>query len=410
MNKTMKVLALMASLVLMGVSAPVMAQTAAATPAATAAPTVAAPVVKVDGLVDAFYSYNFGANSSKPVGSLTNVGYNYNGLSNSYQIGLAETKFTATQGAATGVVELAYEDTNYMAIPGAGAGPGLGVLQAYAQYTTGAWTLTGGRFVTWMGNEVVEAPSNFNYSHSLLFQYTIPVWNQGVNVSLAIDPTLSITGYATNGWNNVANTANYTAQTWGAEIAWTPNSTWKFILNGIDGPNTTGLNLKPAGPLTTDPYDYAVGELIVSYAAASDLSLALDGEYGGLDAGATFTEPGTLNTGTYSSATFWGVDLYGKWQATSDFSAALRLEYVSDPLNVLGLYGNTNGFGGDQVGAHEGTLTFTKAFTPAWTVSLEGRYDYETDGVKGGTTVAQHPFANGNGQQGTATLSTAFVF
>jgi hypothetical protein len=401
MNKTIKALALLASVVLMGVSAPVMAQTAAATAAATPA----APVVKVDGLVDAYYSYNFGANSSKPVGSLTNVGYNYNGLSNSYQIGLAETKITATQGSATGVVELAYQDANSMGLPGLAAGAtGLSVLQAYASYVTGAWTLTGGRFVTWMGDEVVEAPSNFNYSHSILFQYTIPVWDEGVNVSLAIDPTLSITGYATNGWNNVANTATYTAQTFGAELAWTPNSTWKFVLNGIDGPGSqTGLP-------NANAFDYSVGELIVSYAAASDLSLALDGEYGGQDAGGKFTATpgGSTTSSSYSSTTFWGVDLYGKWQATSDFSAALRLEYVSDPFNTLVIYGNTNGRG-DGVAAHEATLTFTKAFTPAWTVSLEGRYDYESDAVNGGAAVAG-PFANGNFNEGTATLSTAFVF
>jgi hypothetical protein len=387
---------------LLGVSAPVMAQTAAA----TAAPTVAAPVVKIDGLVDAYYSYNFEANGTKPVGALTNTGYNYNGVSNSYQIGLSELKATATQGNATGVVEAAYQDQNSMALPGLGLGAtGLSVLQAYASYTTGAWTLTGGRFVTWMGNEVVEAPSNFNYSHSLLFQYTIPVWNEGVNVSLAVDPTLSITGYATNGWNNTTNTAFFTPETFGAEVAWTPNSTWKFVLNGIDGPGSQAL--------AVNQYDYSVGELIVSYAAASDLSLALDAEYGGQDLGGSFTGPvgGSKTNSTISSETFWGVDLYGKWQAASDMSAALRLEYVSDPENVLNLYGNGYGAGfGESVSAQEATLTLTKAFTPAWTVSLEGRYDWMSDSVPAGNMTNGYPFAQGKPNQATATLSTAFVF
>lgn len=311
------------------------------------------------------------------------------------------------------MVELAYQDYNTMGLPGVGLGPdagvaataGIGVLQAYAQYTTGAFTLTGGRFVTWMGNEVVEAPSNWNYSHSILFTYTIPVWDQGVNVSLAVDPTLSITGYATNGWNNTLNTAAFTAQTFGAEVAWTPNSTWKFVLNGIDGPSTvTGLP-------NVNAYDFAVGELIVSYAAASDLSLALDAEYGGLDAGTTFSyvAPNATSPQTLSSATFWGVDLYGKWQASSDTFLAARLEYVSDPLNVLNIFGNGNGFGEDEVTAGEGTLTLTKAFTPAWTVSLEDEYVFEGDDVTTGTAAA-HPFPEGKPNEDVATVSTAFVF
>jgi len=399
MNKTIKALALLASVVLMGVSAPVMAQTAAATPAA--------PVVKVDGLVDAYYSYNFAANSSKPTGSMTNVGYFYNGISNSYSLGLAEAKLTATQGGATGVLQLAYNDAS-SALP-IGPANSVDVLQAYASYNTGAWTFTGGRFVTWMGNEVVESTGNWNYSHSILFQYTIPVLHQGISVNYAFDSTFGITGYATNGWNNTINTSLYTAQTFGAELAWTPNSTWKFVLNGIDGPGTS--TTLPAGLFTPSQFDYAVGELIVDYNVASDVSLALDAEYGGQDAGTTFTATpgGSSSSATYSSATFWGVDLYGKWQMASDFTGALRLEMVSDPFNVLQVYGNTNGTT-DSVTSHEATLTFTKSFTPAWTVSLEGRYDWESDAYKTGDGSVGYTFAQGKPNQSTATLSTAFLF
>jgi len=393
----------------MGVSAPVMAQTAAATPAATAAPTVAAPVVKIDGLVDAYYSYDF---AGKPFNEYKNLtGGNYNGLSNSYQIGLAELKATATQGGATGVLELAYQDDNTMGLPGVDRGPdgscfggndsGLGVLQAYASYNTGAWTFTGGRFVTWMGNEVVEAPSNWNYSHSLLFDYTIPVWDQGINVSYAFDPTFSLTAYATNGWNNTVNGATYNAQTFGFEAAWTPNSVWKFVLNGIDGP----------GPETTvpeaAPYDLSVGELIVDFNVASDVSLALDAEYGMSDLGfkeTEYTGP-KYNGQTVDSEDFWGIDLYGKWQMASDFDAALRLEVLNDPYDLFDLSDND-----ESESYQEATLTLTKAFTPAWTVSLEGRYDWSDVYNYPGDKVDPDYVNDYQFNEFTATLSTAFVF
>ncbi len=380
MNKTIKALALVASLVLMGF-APVLADTAA-------------PTVKVDGLVDAYYTYNF-TNQAKKLGNFGNLGYWYNSVDSSYSIGLAETKITATQGAASGVVELAYVDGGNiagLALPG---GTNLGVLQAYAQYTTGAWTLTGGRFTTWMGNEVVEAESNWNYSHSLLFGY-IPVWNQGLSVGYAIDPTLSITAYATDGWNSTL-TARFHAQTFGGELAWTPNSTWKVVVNAIDGPGSvSGLT----GSNRNDAY---VAEAIIDYNAASDVALALDAEYGAQDAGGTFTGVGGKS---YTSADYWGVALYGKYTIASDWSAALRVEEFKDIQGRLGLY---NLGAGQTDEGREATLTLTHAFTPAWTTSLEGRYDYElVNGVVPGAGAGS--FGGNSADQLTATLSTAFVF
>jgi hypothetical protein len=389
MNKTIKALALLASAILMGVSAPVMAQTAAATPAA--------PTVTVDGLVDAYYTYNFTDSANKNPG-FGNVGQLWNSADGSYSIGLAETKFTAKQGNASAVVELAYQDDAELGItPATGAGFGVNVLEAYASYTTGAWTLTGGRFTTWMGNEVVEAPSNMNYSHSLLFWYTIPIWNQGINVSLAVDPTLSITGYATNGWNNSLNTDAFSAQTFGGELAWTPNSTWKFVLNAVDGPGNQSFSV-------VSNNDRWVGELIASYAPTSDWSFVLDAEYGGEDIG--HSVPGPIS-GTITSADFWGAALYAKYAIASDWSAALRVEELKDETNALGIY--ANGYGYTPFEGREATLTITHAITPAWTTSLEGRYDYEV--VNGSVpTAGNGDFSNGSADQLTATLSTAFVF
>ena len=316
MNKTIKALALVASLVLMGF-APVMADTAA-------------PTVTVDGLVDAYYTYNF-TNSANKESGIGNVGQLWNSTDNSYSLGLAETKITAKQGNASAVVEFAYQDDAELGLPsGTGTGLGIDVLQAYASYTAGQVTFTGGRFVTWMGDEVVEAPSNMNYSHSLLFWYTIPVWNQGLSVSWAIDPTLSVTGYATNGWNTNLNSAAFTAETFGAEVAWTPNSMWKFVINAIDGPGTTA-----AQPivLSGDPYDRWVGELIATYMPTSDWTFALDAEYGGQDLGATinnFPINGGASSANVNSFDIWGAALYAKYQIASDWSAALRVEELKE--------------------------------------------------------------------------------
>ncbi len=390
MNKTIKALALLASVVLMGF-APVLADTAA-------------PTVTVDGMVDAYYTYNF-TNAAHGLNGVGNVGQFWNTTDNSLSLGLAETKITAKQGAASAVVELAYQDAANLGLP---SGTNLDVLQAYASYTTGAWTLTAGRFTTWMGNEVVEPTSNMNYSHSLLFWYTIPIWNQGIAVSYAFDSTLSITGYATDGFN--ANATSGNGFTYGGEAVYAPNSTWKFILNGIDGPGNSSVY----GSFNAAK-DKWVGEFIASYAPTSDWTFGLDAEYGAQDIGFTrnwqtsFTAP----TKQINSWDFWGVALYAKYAIASDWSAALRVEELDDVDGTLGVYGAQTPFNfgtGFTDAAREATLTVTHAVTPAWTVSAEGRYDYAPLFNGAVPTKTTGPFTAGSNDQVTATLSTAFVF
>ncbi len=222
MSKFKKLFSLLASIALSSAVAPVLAQTAAASATPTPVPT---PVVTVDGLVDAYYSYNF----TNPTVNSTN-GYWYNSASNAYTLGLAEIKATATQGAASGHLVLAYGEETSLAI---GAAPGIDVLQAYVSYNPGQWTFNFGKFVTWMGYEVIESTGNMNYSHSLLFG-VLPYWHTGFSANYAPSSTFGITGYVTDG-NNTTGTS-LLGKTYGLEATLTPDSTWNFILNGIIGP------------------------------------------------------------------------------------------------------------------------------------------------------------------------------
>ena len=387
MNKFIKnLMGLVAALVMAGGLSPVLAQTAA-TPAPTAAATPAPPAVVIDGMVDAYYSYNF-TNAANKANGAGNLGTFFDGTDGSYTLGLAELKATATQGLASGHLVLAYGQEANLAI--GSAVPGIDVEQAYVSYAPGVFTLSGGRFVTWMGNEVIESTGNWNISRSLLFWYTIPLWHQGVSVAFAPDSTFKLTGYATNGWNNAVNTAITTdslIQTYGLSLAWTPNSVWSVTLNGVDGPGSQApLPVIPAG------LNRYVGEAIIGFNAASDLTFALDAEAGG--------ENGI------GTADFWGADLYAKLALSSDYSAALRLEEVSDNGGTLGIYGL--GIGQKDEG-RDATLTITHNLTSAFTVSLEGRYDYA---VVNGVVPGPHagPFTAGSADQLTTTLDTAIVF
>jgi hypothetical protein len=376
---------LTASLVMAGALSPVLAQTAAtpaATPAATAAATPAPPTVVVDGMVEGYYTYNF-TNAANKISGFGNTGYYYDSVDNTYSLGLAELKATATQGLASGHLVLAYGQELNPNGPLV-ASPGFDVEQAYVSYAPGQLTLSGGRFVTWMGNEVIETTGNWNVSRSLLFVYTIPLFHNGVSVAWAPDSTFKLTGYATNGWNNSILAAPAPTETFGLSLAWTPSSMWSITLNGIDGPGATASMAAASSRY--------VGEAIIAYNPTSDWSFALDAEAGGADG--------------IGTANFWGADLYAKYALSSDYSASLRLEELSDNGGTYAIYGLP---GGVKNEGREATLTLTHNLTAAFTVSLEGRYDYA---VVGGVVPGPHagPFAAGSADQLTTTLDTAIVF
>jgi hypothetical protein len=74
------------------------------------------------------------------------------------------------------------------------------VQQAYLQYASGPFTVMAGRFDTLAGAEVIQAPSNTNFSRSLLFFFE-PAFHTGVRASYAASDALKFTAGLNNGWN-----------------------------------------------------------------------------------------------------------------------------------------------------------------------------------------------------------------
>ncbi len=340
MRKTIKLFSLLAMFGLAVAVSPVLAQTAAA-PAAATPTAVPTPAVTVDGMVDAYYAYNF----TDP-GSFSNGGYYfYNNQANSFTMGLAEVKATATQGQGSAHIVLAYgQEVPLALIPS-----GIDVLQAYVSYNPGQVTINAGRFVTWMGYEVIEETSNWNYSHSLLFG-ALPFWHTGVSVNYAPSTIFNATIYDVDDpWQSTV--AGIQGKDLGLEAAITPNSIWGITLNGIMGP--------VAG---TPSQNSIVGEAIVTY-KPSAWNFALDAQMG------TATAPSGAKSPSYV-----GIALYGKYQIQSDWSAALRLEYVDDSYNTYGFMANPE-LPGKAFTGDEGTLTIEHDFTPNLISRAEARLD-----------------------------------
>ena len=112
--------------------------------------------------------------------------------------------------------------------------------EAYGSYLHGKAQIDFGKFVTNAGAEVVEAKDNWNYTRSLLFQLTIPVYHAGIRMNYAANDKVSFMVGVVNGWNNVVE--NNTGKTFMASVTLKPSSKFTFIENYIGGPETAGTN------------------------------------------------------------------------------------------------------------------------------------------------------------------------
>ncbi len=379
MRRLTKRFSFLASFVFAGTLSPVLAQTAI-----TPSPTPAGPTVTVDGLVDAYYNYNFTNSAHSLNGHGNGPLYSFNQADNSYTLGLAEASLTATQGTGSAHLTLAYGETASLlgqaatVLGGAPAPDHFFVEQAYVSYTAGLWTFNIGKFVTWMSNEVIESKSNWNYSRSLLYYYT-GIFHTGLSLGYAPSTVFSVTGYAVNGWNNDSADNIAGEKTYGLQASIKPDAAWSFVLNGSAGPNPFSA---------TDGSTNLLGEAILSCNATDKLSFALDSEY---DSQA-LAQKGAIG--------ILGVALYGRYQIQGDWAAALRLEELSDD------HGGSPAVSSE---VREATLTLEHNLTPNTLLRLEGRYDYA---LAGGAILpaGSGPYAAGDPDQLTGTFSTVFSF
>ena len=419
MRKLIKLSSLLAVVALVMVSNVVFAEDAK--PAATPA----APTVTVGGLIDTYYTYNF-TNSSIRNGALNTwgpagvLGSYFNTQDETFALGMAELKATATQGDASAHLVLNYGQETALGL--GSSTQGIDVLQAYVSLAAGQWGFNLGRFAAWMGNEVIESNGNWNYSRSELFWATIPLWHQGLSISFNPDAKIGGTLYVVDGWNNTGvmwgSTGQEIGKTYGLQVTIKPDASLSFILNGIVGPGGSLAGIVPGsitlGNPTGTPEDPAdaryVGELIVSLAASDKFSLALDAEYFGQDQDVPIT-PATTN----KALTGWGVDLYGRYQIQSDWAMALRLEEVYDDNGYVGIGGTpatppaTGVLSGEVRSA---TLTVEHNFTTNLLARLEGRMDMVVVGgtQTSSTTAPYGPYNGTSGTQTTGTASAVFSF
>jgi hypothetical protein len=387
----------------------------AATPEAGAAPAAEAPApppdplagiksvlggVNLTGLVDVYYGYN----ANHPVAGTYTEPFSFR--SDRFGLNLIELQLDKPVDKTSPLgfrVALGFGDT-MNAINGVSGTNTDGTNSATQYLKEGYFSYFAplgkglqidlGKFVTPAGVEVIESNQNWNYSRGLLFYDAIPYYHFGARVKYTFNDKWSITGLATNGWNNVA--SSNSGKTGGFSLAWNATKKLSLTENYLTGPRDI------AGIGDNGPWNN-LSDTVITYNPTAKLSLAgeFDYDHQGFDA-ATDTALG-IPTGI-TGADYTGFAGFVKYAITPKVNLAGRYEYLNDHDGLaLGLNGGlaftSIPFPTSQLihdHPQEFTATLERTFAGHLVSRLEYRHDFsnnnifESGGGKGSPSFVDH--------------------
>jgi len=306
-----------------------------------------------------------------------------------------------------------------------------------------------GKFVTFLGYEVIESPANLNFSRGLLFTNLIPLTNTGVYADYKFNDTVEAKLGVVDNWNNsvsdptpggTSDTANdypfggkqITGQLNINAPGKNANITQSFIYSpggssGVGDPSENG---------TVFVYDIW-GNWNPTFVKDSALTLGfnLDFGYNGEDGspGSTITTStsgvggpaSTLAPGINGSETWWGGALYASYKVDKVITLSARGEYIHSSAAWNPLFGatgltNTSGVAIATPSQDDFSETLTASFA-IWD-NLLTRVEYRCDVLSAGsgsttsTTSSTsagtltHTVLNGSSVQNEVSLEAVYSF
>src|SRR5260221_13588736 len=219
------------------------------------------PKVTISGYIDSYYLHAFNNPKSGNLMGSGNVagpyfaGRAFDRLTDQFALGLVQTKFMYSDKKSDLVVDLTFgpnaELGNFgnqrLMQPGGyvtGFYPGNGnqsalygtsaaIKQAYFTYkATDKFSFTVGQFGTHIGYEVIDAPINYHYSLSNLFNNG-PFYHIGVKANYALTEKVTLMAGLVNNWDNLFD--NNSQKSAVAQVFVNPAKGFNIYLNYIGG-------------------------------------------------------------------------------------------------------------------------------------------------------------------------------
>jgi hypothetical protein len=367
----------------------------------------------VSGYIDSYYLTAF--NNPKS-GNLLGVdqlaGRAFDRLPNQFALGLVQTKLAYSNRKSDLVIDLTFGpnadlgnfgNTNGAlnlyrpASPYVAAlyGTSAAIKQAYFTYRiVPKLSVTVGQFGTHIGYEVIDAPLNYNYSLSNLFNNG-PFYHIGLKAAYAFNDKTSLMLGVVNNWDNL--TDNNKQKSLIGQFSFKPLSTWAVYLNWIGGhgDDTYLSTLVDAGTLPAECNNYQrnLFDLTTTYQVTSKFFLGLNAAYGWYNFHDTNAEDAITKQFGSNSPEWGGVALYSNYAFTDVLGLGVRYEYFNDKQGVRYLHTSSN------------SLTITAPVTLA-AGKLQVKPEFRLDVAPN----AYYENAQGLGTDRQSTLGVAFIY
>lgn len=310
----------------------------------TKAPAPAPNPFTFSGYIDSYYFFN--TNNPKS-GLNTGAAGNeraFDQRANTFGLGLVQTKWGYSNAKSDVVVDLTFGPNADLGQYGNNVGPlgagstALAIKQAYFNYkATDKLTFTAGQFGTNIGYEVIDAPVNYNYSLSNLFNNG-PFYHIGVKANYAFTDKVALMAGLVNNVDNLYD--NNKAKGIIAQLFVSPKTGWNVYVNYIGSKEANAAY--PAGTTATPfPKDTAIGfyqmfDLTTGYQITEKFYVGVNAALGS-QKGEYQGSPNLGGSGKDTTRTWGGAALYVNYAFTGTFGLGLRVEGFDNTSGVRGL-------------------------------------------------------------------------
>jgi hypothetical protein len=283
------------------------------------------------GYMDTYYTANFNNPLYRENIGVGGAARAFDQRSGQFQLGIIQAKAMYSSDKVDAVFDLAWGNNadlgnygNTLSLnTGAATSTALAIKQAYITLKASPkLSFTAGQFGTHIGYEVIDAPINYNYSLSNLFNNG-PFYHIGVKAQYNFSDKVYLMAGLVN--NIDRNFDNNRAKGFIAQLFVSPVSGWNVYLNTAisNEANARTVGAK-AGKDSTGTY--AIFDLTTTYQITPKFFLGLNAAYGSQTGGYQQLNP--YYTGTYTAkATNWGgVAVYTNYAFSDKVSLGARYE------------------------------------------------------------------------------------
>lgn len=372
----------------------------------------------ISGYIDSYYLTAFNNPQS---GNLLGkdqeagpVGRAFDRLTDQFALGLVQTKFAYSNKKSDLVVDLTFGPNADLANFGntAGAfnlykpqstytkalyGTSAAIKQAYFNYRlTPKLSFTVGQFGTHIGYEVIDAPLNYNYSLSNLFNNG-PFYHIGLKAAYAINDKTSLMVGVVNNWDNL--TDDNKQKSLISQFMFKPLDTWTVYLNWIGGsgddPYLTTLVQGGSLPTAFSNYQRNLFDVTTNFQVTPKFYLGLNAAYGWYKFHTDSNVDKNVVSDKFGSNTpsWGGFALYSNYAISDVIGVGIRYEHFEDTHGVRYFQATNN------------SLTITTPITLA-AGKLQLKPEFRLDTTPGN----YYENSRGEAVGSQSTLGVAFIY